>query len=290
MGNDASGIILTAEPQWERLDDFPAEYGFRGYAHKTEPIWVLGCWRGRPSSDWPFEMWDIPSGKEDLTAPQIEKLRQLKEVHDEIYGADWAACAHHLAKLFDQPVFVFTADDEFVDFACLADGKAICSLAMRVDSYHIIRLKGDGFTIVHEYEPEIMDETEWDKETLNELSALDFVQILPPRPIEENFYCQFGLELWPAPSIDPVKVARIGDYPLGNIDDDFTVVYERPGPEEKPRPKTSSAEKKLSFFSYLKIFWKRYMVWPNSGTCRKCGKPLRTRRAKQCFHCGENWR
>lgn len=228
MGYFTAGVVLTSEPQWDRLNSLPSPLGFRGYAHSSQPIWLCDFWCGHPLPNYPFQ-----DGGENYVFEsfegnaQIQRFSQLVSRYDEIYGEAWLRAAHKLAGLWNQRVFLFGADDELCDFACCADGTAILSLALNVEQFRI-ELDGNDFIITPRTDPE--DDFEDDAgDQLDELSTLDFVRVLPTQLHERGLF-ENPVELWPQDAGNPKKIAGIGTWdPLDNLDQDFRVVFERQG-------------------------------------------------------------
>src|SRR5262249_41615869 len=45
MGYFHTGFVLTHQPNWERLNELPRRYSFRGYQHKNREVWLLDYWQ-----------------------------------------------------------------------------------------------------------------------------------------------------------------------------------------------------------------------------------------------------
>src|SRR5262249_4402647 len=125
LGFFHTGFVLTCQPNWERLNEFPAQYGFRGYKHKNREVWLLdfwprpGRWRHlRKHRDRCFADLDCAgdrfttdtSGLPSETQAALARLAQVVNVlrrYDKTYGPGWVRLALAVSPRVGCPAFFF---------------------------------------------------------------------------------------------------------------------------------------------------------------------------------------
>jgi hypothetical protein len=239
MGYFANGFVFTSEPDFASASRVVPGRFVRGYKHNRQPIWLLDIWKPRGKLQVRRSPFCDPAAeafRTDLTrvdAPTnaflaaLERLRQaighrgdgpeVSGVHLALAVADATAC----------PSYFFAADDEETDMGCNAVSTSLVSFGCRLDRLSIRYTSGQTTVIPLNYLED------GDEEGLQELIAaasnVPGVSLQAPRDIEGGqVLYENPVDQWPKTAGNPAEILGLGTWdPLLNIDEDFTVVFEK---------------------------------------------------------------
>lgn len=238
MGYYGNGFVLTQSPQWEQLaTSFPDSLSLRGYAHRSQPIWLLDAWVPSRHEHWPFTH-RLPKGPilgSELPALTTDLLELLRRVYSSLapveqdYGLGYVEGAARLSVAGGQRTFFFAADDDLVDMAVAATAGLVDTLQIRHETCSVEFSGGSLRLIPFRYSESEEDDAEFGipPAILREIATVSGLSVEPSRTIDGGapFYGS-AVELWPWG--DPTRLLGIGTWdPFLNLDRDFRTVFER---------------------------------------------------------------
>jgi len=171
MGYLITAHIVKQRPRLEVLDQLPPSIACSVYHHRAVGVYILDVYRASRRPEYPFRT-PVPSACIPLELPRELKdfeplctyLHRLKLANG--FKSSYVNFSLLLNRLLAVPVFSFIADDDELDFACIATENVISGLKCRCGDM-VITFQ-NGRTHIQPLIPEF----EEDEELLTDLDAL----------------------------------------------------------------------------------------------------------------------
>jgi len=246
VGYFHTGYVLTHQPNWDRLNELPAQHGFRGYQHNNREVWLLDLWQRqrlwqrirkqrhhrfadleRAGDHFTMDTSWLPSETQAVLARfghVVEALRRYAET----YGPGWVRLALEVSSRLGCPAFFFAADDELYDMGCRVRPGRIDTLACRFGRF-IVRHQGGRISITPLRFEDDDEQNAPPASLLETIQGFEGVDLLGTASVEGGLKLyQFPVELWPVEAGDPAETLGIGTWdPFENLDRDFTIAFVR---------------------------------------------------------------
>jgi hypothetical protein len=246
VGYFHTGFVLTHQPNWERLNELPRRYSFRGYQHKNRQVWLLDLWqrqrlwqrmckqrhhrfadRARAGDHFTTDPSWLPPETQIVLA-RLDQLAKALRPYAETYGPGWVRLTLEVSSRLGSPAYFFVADDELYDMGCRVRSGRIDALACRYGRF-IVRHQGGRMSITPIRFEEDDEQDVLPASLLKMIQGLEGVDLLGTASAQDGLKLyQFPVELWPVEAGDPAETLGIGTWdPFENLDRDFTNVFAR---------------------------------------------------------------
>lgn len=239
MGYYSQAIVLAHSPGEELLEAIPHQFAYRVFSHRANPLWLIDLATDKRSADPPFSTYcgdevdlvSTPPYAADLIARYTQLLRLMRP--QVAYGIGWLQLAAHLSSIDRSSVFLFAADDETFNFACLAEDGRVISLQAEFEPFDV-SLVAERLHVRHVVSLEDFYDEEEPRGPHYTVPCMDCDRLgAVPGVIVDSFleldngrpFYRVPLESWPRGWGDPIELLRLGTWdPLTNIDADFQLV------------------------------------------------------------------
>ena len=237
MGYFANGFVFTNQPDFEAASKIVPARSARGYKHSRHPIWLLDLWtpRGAANRRSPFcdqaaegfrtdAPFDAPTGVLLTALEGLRKAIWSGRAGQEVAGIHLALTVAAATRC---PTFFFAADDEEIDMACNAEPGTLVSFGCRLDRLSIQYAAGQTAVTPLNYLED--DDEEGLQDLIEAVKTVPGISVEAPRDIDggQALY-ENPVSHWPESAGDPAEILGLGTWdPLLNLEDDFTVVFEK---------------------------------------------------------------
>lgn len=247
MGYFGAGFVFVRSPDWKKVDDIPDDLCLRAYQYRHGQVWLLDFWqRSRHEHRNPFvdakDYRGLMQLRADDTVRAFDQICERLESEAAVYGGGWLRLSLAMGRQLGQKTFFFAADDERLNMACHSDSDGISRIFCRFDPYDIHYEEEHWRIIPQRMLEDVGDEERWSEQVLADVGALPGVEVTSPVDVDggQRLF-EYPVKEWPREAGDPVKVLGIGTWEVfNNVQQDFTVVFERLPRQDGPHPPAAS--------------------------------------------------